>query len=314
MIFTADDIQRAQRMLATQRRLDAHRRRRPFEYYAPSSPGNPGPFSNQIGFHTAPHTIRGLFPGNGWGKTTALGAEANAWGYHLNAWQRTPDWPVLMLWFAKLEDQFELICEQLRTQIFGTGVKWTPSASTFEWPDGSRLVVGLADRSSDWKKWQGIPVDLVIFDEEPAIALWREMMMRRRGMRKTRFCVGATATTGDSWMAKEIYKPWVDWHREKGLDETRALWEQSHPDIWLWWRGGIGDNPGADESDKAWYESRTWSSPKERAVRLGGGFQSWTGDAVFDADAIERLKAWAALAEEEYGPGRLGSLVCVTTD
>lgn len=254
---------------------------------------------------------RGFIPTH---NTTCLGAEANAWGYHSNLWQRTPEWPVLMLWFAKLKDQFAMICEQLRTQIFGTEVAWKASDAEFRWPDGSKLVVGLADDASTWKKWQGIPVDLVIFDEEPPKQLYREMMMRRRGQRKTRFCVGATATTGDSWMAKEIYQPWEEHHKALGLDATRALWEQSHPDIWLWWRGGVGDNPGADAGDVAWYEGRTWSSPKEREVRLKGGFQSWTGDPVFDPDAIALLEQMAEAAELERGPGQIGSLICVTTE
>lgn len=314
LIFPPAEIQKAEAMLAVHRAIEARKIRRPWEWYVPSFPGHPGPFSNQLGFHKAIQPIRTLFPGNGWGKTTALGAEANAWGYHSNLWQRTPEWPVLMLWFAKLKDQFAMICEQLRTQIFGTEVAWKASDAEFRWPDGSKLVVGLADDASTWKKWQGIPVDLVIFDEEPPKQLYREMMMRRRGQRKTRFCIGATATTGDSWMAKEIYQPWEEHHKALGLDATRALWEQSHRDIWLWWRGGVGDNPGADAGDVAWYEGRTWSSPKEREVRLKGGFQSWTGDPVFDPDAIALLEQMAEAAELERGPGQIGSLICVTTE
>ena len=297
--------------------------RRPWESYIPSSPGQVitdaagvtrtlGEFANQLGFHKATQPIRGLFPGNGWGKTSAMGAECNAWAHHLCQWQPTPGWPLLMLWFAKLADQFSLICEQLRTTIFGTEVAWKPSDGTFTWPDGSKLVVGLADQRTDWRRWQGVPVDLVLFDEEPPVELWREMLMRRRGQRQTRFVSGATATTGDSWMAKEIYAPWVEHHKALGIDETRALWAQSHPDIWLWWRGGVEDNPGARATDEAWYAGRTWSSPKEREVRRRGGFQSWTGDPVFDPEAMDRLKAMAAEADAERGPGRLGSLVCVT--
>lgn len=311
MKFAAEDIAALQRLLAVDRLMQARRALRPSEWYTPSSPGNPGPFSNQIGFHTASHPIRCLFPGNGWGKTTAMGAEINAWGHHTNLWQKTPAWPVLMLWFTKLEDQFELIREQLQADIFGTEVAWKPSAGEFTWPDGSRLVLGLADRTSDWKKWQGVPVDLVAFDEQPPIQLWREMLMRRRGKRKTRFILGATATEGDSWMAKEIYQPWVDHHAGRGLDPTHALWEQSHPEIWLWWRGGVGDNPGADAGDVEWYAGRTWSSPKERQVRLHGGFESWTGDPVFDPLAIDRLLSLADEWDREQGAGVLGALVGV---
>lgn len=311
MKIHAEDLDATRKLLAVHRAMEARRTRRPWEWYVPSTPGKPGPFSNQLGFHKAPHAIRCLFTGNGFGKTWAMGAEANAWGFHTNEWQRTPDWPVLMLWFTKLEDQFDLIREDLQASIFGTEIEWRPSDKEFRWPDGSRLCLGLADRATDWKKWQGIPVDLVCFDEEPARQLWREMMQRRRGKRKTRFVIGATATTGDSWMKAEIYDPWEKWHADRGLDPTRALWENSHPDTWIWWRGGIADNPGADASDREWYEGRTWSSEKERRVRLQGGFESWTGDPVFDEAAIEAAFKAADEADKERGASGLFSFVAV---
>jgi len=66
------------------------RRARPFEWYTPSAPTPAKPWANQLGFHQAPHTMRFLVPGNGWGKTTAAAAECMAWGMHTNQWQRTP--------------------------------------------------------------------------------------------------------------------------------------------------------------------------------------------------------------------------------
>ena len=116
-------------------------------------------------------------------------------------------------------------------------------------------------------------------DEEPPPKLWREMP-QPPWQRKTRFVVGATATQGVSWMESEIFKPW--WSTTRGWGWTRACPEvQSHPHLWVWDWGGIRDNPGASTEDVEWYETRTWSSAKERKVRLKGGFENWA-DSVFD--------------------------------
>lgn len=300
--------------------VNARKLRRPWEWYEPSEPNKVMPdgrvlsqFANQLGFHQAPHIIRGLFPGNGWGKSIAVAAELNAWGYHTNQWQRTPAWPVIMLWVFTTSDQFAMIYEQVRTVVFGTDVKYKAGDGEFVWPDGSKMFLAFANDSRSWEKRQGIAADLIAFDEEPPVQFWREMMMRRRAQRKTRYIVAATATKGDSWMAEEIYKPWAEHHKTLGLDPTRALWAQKHADIWLWWRGGVNDNPGADESDLRWYEGRTWSSEKEREVRLTGGFQSWTGDPVFDPAAIARMMARLEESEKRTGPGRIGQMMGVTT-
>jgi hypothetical protein len=46
--------------------------RRPSDFYRPHTGG-------QRQFHQAPHIVRCLFPGNGFGKTTAAGNEVNWW-------------------------------------------------------------------------------------------------------------------------------------------------------------------------------------------------------------------------------------------
>ena len=265
---------------------------RPADDYDPHEDG-------QLQFHQSTKTVRGLFPGNGWGKTTAAAAEIDAWCRHTCRWQETPKWPIVAVWFCQQYSQFGLLREQLELDIIGRDVPWreTRDGCFYEYPDGSRWYVASADRK--WTFMQGINPDLVIFDEQPPIKLWREMMMRRRGRKKTRFVVAATATQGLTWMEDEIYTPWKEYHTDQGYSIEGAVEVQTHPDIFCWPLGGIADNPGADEGDVAWYESRTWSSDKEKKVRMHGGFEDWTGDSVFDDAAIEymrqELKTWQKL-------------------
>lgn len=267
--------------------LDRHKLIYPGDYYDPHAGG-------QLQFHGSKHIIRGLFPGNGWGKTTGAACEADAWLRHTNRWQETPAWPCIVIWFCQDFRQFELLRAQIEDEAIGPTPVWVEKYNYYRYPDGGRFYVISCDRK--WTFLQGINPDLVIFDEQPPLSLWREMLMRRRGRRKTRFIVAATATQGITWMSDEIFKPWVDHHAARGISEEGRLEIQSHPDLFVWDRGGIDDNPGADESDKVWYHSRTWSSEKEKQVRLYGGFQDWTGDAVFDELAMswlrDNLESW----------------------
>lgn len=256
---------------------------RPADEYRPHDRG-------QLQFHQSTHTIRGLFPGNGFGKTTAVAAEIDAWCRHTNRWQQTPRWPIVAVWFCPQYSQFGLLREQLETDIIGRNIAWreTRDGNFYEYPDGSRWYVASADRS--WTFLQGINPDLVVFDEQPPIKLWREMKMRRRGRKKTRFIIAATATQGLTWMEGEVYTPWKEMHADLGFSVDTAVDEQLHPDIFCWPLGGIRDNPGADETDVQWYEKQEWSSEKEKKVRMHGGFEDWRGDTVFDDAAIEALR------------------------
>lgn len=301
--FTRAELDLASSRMALARATHERRIKNPIEWYDPSRPSPQRPWANQLGFHESTHAIRVLVPGNGWGKTTAMGAEVHWWATHTHPYQKTPPWPLLMLWFVRLSAQFELVREQLRTEIFGTTAVWKDQE--YQWPDGSRLFLGSADKANDWTKWQGVPVDLCCFDEEPHWNIWKEMTLRRRAKRKTRYVAAATATRGESWMERRLYRPWLAHHQDLGLDETRALKVQAHPDIYCWTRGGIGDNPGADAADERWYEEMTKDMhPKERQVRLHGGFQNWVGDAVFDQ--MDWVEAQARAWDEKLGPGMLG--------
>lgn len=260
---------------------EAQKRLRPCLWYPP----NPG----QLAFHQAPHTVRALFPGNGFGKTRAAGSEANWWLRHSHPHQTTPKWPIIAVWGCESYKQFDMLCAQLEDECFDRGWTYNKSDNVYTWPGGDRLY--LVSYDSDWTNIQGINPDLVIFDEEPPQKLWKEMRMRRRGKRKTRYLFAATATQGLTWMHDEIYAPWLAHHAEAGMDEDRAVMAQTHPLIWCWPRGGLDDNPGADASDKSWYRSHIYNSEAERRVRLFGGFADFSGTPVFDLIGLERQRA-----------------------
>lgn len=264
------------------------------------------PHPGQRAFHSAPHPIRCLVPGNGWGKTSSMCAEASWWLRKSHPYQRIPPMefgaagrPVLALWFCQEFRQFEIQGRAILEKYLPADRIWNENKSRFYFPrTGSYLYVASADR--DWKFLQGIELDLCCFDEEPPVTLWREMRMRRRGQRKTRYVFAATATSGESWMEAEFYKPWLAHHAAAGLDEGQAMAAQTHPDVFMWPRGGIHDNPGADEGDRAWYQASTWSSEAEKRVRLSGGFARFAGTAVFDAGAIEAMRGGLAAGEDGW--------------
>lgn len=261
----------------------------------------------QLQFHLARHMIRGLFPGNGFGKTTAAIAEANDLCTHGYRWGYGVTWPASVIWFAQIFDQFELLKPQIDEEIIGDQAVWNASKHRYEYPNGSQIWVVSCDRK--WTAVQGINPDLVIFDEQPKLSIWREMLMRRRGKRKTRYVFAATATQGMSWMYDEVYLPWLEHHKELSLDSDAALEIQSHPRIWCWPKGGIDDNPGADAEDREHYHTTTWSSEKEKKVRLHGGFEDWTGDPVFNPEAIEFLRSQIPSLRERQDRFRSGMLM-----
>lgn len=309
-----EDLGLASKKLMLAAAIASRRQANPIEWYRPGYPGmvlpsgrSLGRYAGQRAFHASDHKYRLLAPGNGWGKTTSMGAEVHWWSTGTHPYQNTPKAPIQSVWFVKLHEQFELVRAQLREQCFGDVAKWVDGK--YLWPNGSKMFIGSADRSDDWRKWQGIPVDLVLFDEQPPIRLWEEMAMRRRGVHQTRYVIAATATDGNSWMEKTIYQPWLRHHQHLGLTEDEALAVQSYPSAFVWARGGILDNPSMGPADLAHYEEVTAGMhANERKVRLSGGFASWVGDGVFDASALEWLEEQIASLAGKHGPGTVGML------
>lgn len=272
--------------------IELMQERTPWRLYCPHAEG-------QQQFHQSPHIVRGLFPGNGFGKTRASGTEVAWWIHREHPWAEVhhiPTWPLIVIWACETYKQFEILHTQLVNDCFGQewskinpwGWKFNKQEKCYRWPNGDQMFLISGDGS--WTHIQGINPDLVIFDEEPPRKLWAEMQMRRRGARKTRFVFSCTATQGLTFTYNDLYLPWMKTHEQLGLNESQAIEQQKNPTYWLWPKGGINDNPGADQGDREWYASRTFASEAERQVRLGGGFQDFAGTPVFDPEALAVVK------------------------
>ncbi len=297
-------------LMAIERAHSARASRRPSDLYIMGRQDWPAEKRFQLQFHKSTHIIRAMFTGNGAGKTTVAGIEADFWLNHYHPFQHTPTWACQVIWLAPSFDQMDKLRGQLEEQCLSPGWRCNETKHRYEWPHGASLTI--SSDESEWRKLQGIFADLVIIDEECDPKKWKELLMRRRGRRKTRFVIAATATAGKNWMYHEVYKPWLDWHQEKGLavsegNEEAALMVQSHPTIWCWPKGGLEDNPLSqiDREGVNWYDAAlAKATVAEKKVRLKGGFASLNAAPVFDQDNIEIMQA----AAKPFQPGRVGLL------
>lgn len=259
-------------------------------------------------FHEATHTIRALFPGNRFGKTRAAGTELAYYLTHEHPMGHPmPQWPVIAIWFAQEFRQWELLRPQMEMECLPRGWNWNEQKHCYSWPDGSVLWVISCDR--DWTYIQGINPDIVVFDEEPPLKLWREMMMRKLGARDTKYILTATATGGETWMEAEIWRPWMEHHKAAGVGLEEAKRVQSHPYIWVWDTGGVADNPSMNAEKIAWAEQTTWASDEERRVRLRGGFGRFNGRPVFDLAALSAMEAAMDQWDAKHGAGKNRGIV-----
>lgn len=241
----------------------------------------------QLQFLQSRHKIRVAIPGNGWGKSTTM-----AWELDMAIQKDHPfnqdmlhRWPTMGIWVCPKFQQFNIIKRQLEEEVFTRPWSWNESRHFYHWPNGGQLHIVSSD--SDWEHIQGIPVDFVCFDEHPDRRLWNEFLFRRRGKRKTRYMVAATMTLGMTWFIKEVVQKWEHYHKELGLSADEAREKQLHPDIWVWDKGGIRDNPVMDAEDLKHYESIGHASNKELTIRLEGGYADFSGDSVFSKESID---------------------------
>lgn len=290
--------------------FDALRETRPSDLY---QAGHPERFADeldrfQLQFHKSQHIVRCMVLGNGAGKTTVAGIEADWWLQHDHPYQETPKHAVTIVWVTLAFKQMDLLRKQLEQQCFTRGWRWNESKHTYTWDatethKGGTLTVVSAD--GDWKTVQGVPVDLVVFDEECEQEIWSEFQMRRRVNSKTRYVISATATSGKRWMYSDCYKPWLAAHGVTDGDEQgirRAMREQRSEYIWCWPRGGIRDNPAHTEADVKWYTYQVaYKSPQEKHVRLQGGFIDLNQSPVFDLEALQEVEKWQRETDHSRG-------------
>lgn len=282
---------------------------RPSDHYIPGRQDWEPRRRFQLQFHQSKHIVRAMFPGNGAGKTTVVAVEADWWLQHNHPFQQTPAWPVIVVWVCQKFQQMEILRAQLEQECLTPGWIWNGQKNFYRWPGGDRMYV--ISNDGDWGSIQGIPIDLNIIDEECDHKLWRELTMRRRGRRKTRYAISATATKGRRWMYSEVYKPWLELHNALGLDEDAAMLEQKHGNFWVWPKGGLDDNPTSEGNpeDLLWYaDILAAASNAEKHVRLKGGFMDLNAAPVFDHD---QLKLMDAMAKADGLKGRIGILVQV---
>jgi hypothetical protein len=294
-------LSNAQQALAYVEALQAARVAHPGDFYHPAP--------HQLAFHRSLHPIRILALGNRGGKTFA-GAMECMWtlsGRH--PYQPAPKAPVMGAWVCQDFGQFrELAKRELEPKVWDAGWKFDETWNTYRWPNGSTLRVISTERG--WRFIQGLNWDFMHFDEGFPYALWQEASMRRFGDRDCRYTMTLTDTNSlSAWLRDEFYLPWLRHHAEAGLpvtegNEDAAMLAQTHPEVFIWPKGGIADNPHASQKNIDWYRNRRFVSEEDRRTRLGGGFRRMGGNLVFDAEGLGYARACIA----EAPPPLVGSL------
>lgn len=279
---TSDKIGRREleRILRTDQQLERLADLRPRWLIKPHDNG-------QVQLLQSRHKIRVAIPGNGWGKTTAMACAVDMLVQKDDPFNPDlcPKWPVVVVWVCQKFQQMDILRHQLEQEVWTRPWSWNQSKHKYVWPNGGEVHIVSGD--SDWEHIQGIPVDMVCFDEHPDRKLWNELMYRRRGKRQTRYLVAATMTLGMTWFVREVIQEWERFHKQKGLTGDMAREQQLHPDIWVWDAGGIASNPAMSKKDVEHYQGIKTSSEKERAVRLQGGYADFTGDSVFSKESLD---------------------------
>lgn len=265
--------------------------------------------NGQLQFHMAPHAIRLLTPGNGFGKTGTLAVEAAWWGNGFHPYHQVlPDArPIKMAWCCQKFGQWDMMRADIEAWWPPSVVhSWNGQNHSYQFPQG---VLHIITAEMDWESLQGIQPHILFSDERFPVALWRELSKRRRGKTRTRFCIAGTQTSGIQWEYHELYRPWLEFHQRRGMTEAQAMQAQLHrfddpdlaelPGIWCWPKGGHYDNPTATRETWAFYRATTRGHPAEVAVRLHGGFRDFAGQPVFDPESLERMRV-------SLKPGRVG--------
>ncbi len=218
------------------------------------------PHEGQAAFLKNPATIRALFSGNGFGKTTVLVIDLIY--THLERHPHRDTSEVRATWlllpgFDKAEDYWSEIKRWCPTSQLPTVNKMgTSSIKRLEWPNGSTTTFYSFDQ--DPQKLEGTNIDALYIDECPPRPLW---IASYRGLRnnKNYFIVMASTPISEPWLYEEIYRPWA---------------MKTDPNIFLI-QGSTHQNPYLS---KAWikdFEGRL--TEDERATRIHGEFSHLQG-------------------------------------
>jgi hypothetical protein len=91
----------------------------------------------QLQFHQSRHIIRAMFLGNGSGKTTVAGIEADYWLQHAHPFQRTPSWPIQVIWVTLKFQQMDMLRSQLEENCLTPGWRWNDNKHKYVWPSAT---------------------------------------------------------------------------------------------------------------------------------------------------------------------------------
>ena len=218
------------------------------------------PHKGQKDFLESPKTIRALFSGNGFGKSTVLVIDLIYAHLELHPYRNTSNvratW-LLLPGFDKAEDYWSEIkrwCPP--SQLPKLNKMGTSAIKRLEWPNGSTTTFYSFDQ--DPQKLEGTNIDALYIDECPPRSLW---IAAYRGLRNNKdyYVVMASTPISEPWLYEEIYQPW-------------AL--KKDPNIFLI-QGSTHENP---------YLSKTWIkdfegrlTEDERATRIHGEFSHLQG-------------------------------------
>jgi hypothetical protein len=171
------------------------------------------PIPEQLTVLQSPKTVRAVFAGNGFGKTTlaANAALYAASGYnpHTGKHYKVPATIVVVLdkpskvedlWLPKIQEYYPLKPNQLDK-------RGKPYVSQIDFPNGSKIVFMFHDQ--DPMSFESIELDAVIFDEPPPRHVYVALRRggRKKGTEPWYLIIGTPIAA--PWLRKEIYEPWA---------------------------------------------------------------------------------------------------------
>lgn len=196
-----------------------------------------------------------------------FGAEATrpAVGAQTTVWDRaTQGWVVGL--------DYKVVRDVIQPKYFRNGFglpgdqPFIPDEDIAAWRVGDQVlklkngsILGFKSAEAGAKKMQGIALDWVHFDEEPAYTVFSEATIRIAGGRPLRiFCTCTLLPPegqmgGVSWMFEQIIQPWKEGQRDVGI-----------------FQAAIYDNPHLRREEVAVLESRYPAGSMERRIRLNG--------------------------------------------
>ncbi|MDE2107500.1 MAG: hypothetical protein KGL39_60460, partial [Patescibacteria group bacterium] len=116
----------------------------PRAWYAMGRDDKPESERGHLKFHQSNHIVRALFPGNGWGKTTAAGVEVDFWIQHDHPFLQIPPHRILVLWAMLTFKNLDSLRTQLEDECLTKGYEWNETKHRYNWtgPMGGSLTFG----------------------------------------------------------------------------------------------------------------------------------------------------------------------------